>query len=423
MIILLDQQEYAVGLSWFAISTTQEVEQFQRELDLSFGVLKMSKDGDEQSTVALCGPEYNAQVSLAGMLSFAYLNLIYVTATDYKNEAGEPLYYLCAIKNHAVTVDGDVMGTREAIAALYAQNYADLTADIDASEVTLYGTDVDDEMFPGVNLVEPHQVIDPGTRFTAQATIKPLGKKELSKLSLVAIVILFFGVCFGIYEFFFNEPPPPPPAPVVQAPRPIIPKKDPYQEYLKQFAQTLQQQPRASMILPVTTALKKLPMSYSGWMVNSASFTGAGSETFGITLVREPYATANDLLQAQQLGLLTGVNIDTAGNNASASVLYQNPAPELISIETIQALPRDGRSQYYALLSKMQKNNMPFTANTESQNPYFTQTSLVFTGKAVWSMVALFEMLAPFETLGINSITVKIDKGNYNWTIEGVIYG
>lgn len=425
MIILLDQKEYAVGLSWFAISTTQEVEQFQRELDLHFGVLKMSKDGSEQSTVALCAPEYNGQVSLAGMLSFAYQNLLYVTATDYKDDNGQPLFYLCAIKNHAVTVDGDVIGTREMIVGLYNQNYADLTADIDPADVICYGSGVDDEIFPGVNIVEIHQVLDQATRFMSQATIKPLGKKELSKVSLVAVLVLFVGGCWGIYEYFFNQPPPPPPPPpVAAAPVPVAPKRDPYQDFLQQFAQTIQDQPRANILLPAVAALKAQPMAFAGWNVATADFTGAASTTYNISLARQPFSDVNALMQLGTAGVLTNLNVDFAGETATASLPFDTSDRQLISMDTIQALPQGEASpQYFALLSVMQDKHIEFSTNTDEQNPYFKQTGLTFTGAGLWSMSALFESLAPFETLGIKSINVTIDGSNYNWTIEGVIYG
>lgn len=425
MIILLDQKEYAVGLSWFAISTTDEVEQFQRELDLQYGVIKMSKIEGEQSTVALCAPEYNGQVSLAGMLSFAYQNLIYVTATEYKDDNGQPLFYLCAIKNHAVTVDGDVIGTRETIVGLYSQNFTDLTADIDSSEVTCYGTGVDEEMFPGISLVESHQVLDQATRFASQATIKPLGKKELSKLSMVAVLVIVSGICIGIYEYFFNQPPPPPP-PVAVAPVPVAPpppKEDPYQVFLQQFASTLQSQPRPTIILSAVAALKTLPLAYEGWTVSSANFTGA-SNTFSIALTRQPPATANDLQQLVHAGRLTSVDVDIAGEGATATLPVDLSNVQQISIESIKALTREDSPQYFALLSLMQSHSaVEFKPGESQRNDYFAQTKMTFTGIGLWSMTSLSEMLSTFQTIGINSIGVKLDNGDYNWIIEGVIYG
>jgi len=62
VIIILDNKEYAVGLNWFAISSPEEAEQFQREMDLNHGVLKKASGDGASATVALCGPEYNGQV-------------------------------------------------------------------------------------------------------------------------------------------------------------------------------------------------------------------------------------------------------------------------------------------------------------------------------------------------------------------------
>jgi hypothetical protein len=425
VIILIDQKEYAVGLNWFAVSTTGEVDQFQREMEMNHGVLKMSKDSFVQSTVALCGPEYEGQVSLAGMLAYAYENLLYVLATEYKDANGQPLFYLCAIKNHAVTVDGDVMGTRETIQSLFGQNYSEITADIDPSNMTCYGTGVDDTLFPGVNLVETHQVLDQALRYATQSTIKQLGKKGLSTASALMIVILFLGVGYLIYAFFLTPPPPPPPppkpAPVVAAP--VVPKRDPYQDFLTQFSATLATQPRVAVIPSIVTSVKQVPMAYSGWQVKTLTFAGDHPESFRLNLERAAFANVDDLMALNDKGYFTHMEVDLPGAKAVADIPFVATDLNYIADSVVPTLSKTSAPHYYDLISALQLNNISFSADELPNNTYFATMSIKLTGKGLWSLLAVSKVLMPFETLAVKNIAITIDNGDYNWTIEGVIYG
>jgi hypothetical protein len=426
VIILIDQKEYAVGLNWFAVSTAGEVEQFQREMEMNHGVLKMSKEASVQSTVALCGPEYEGQVSLAGMFAYAYENLLYVLATEYKDANGQPLFYLCAIKNHAVTVDGDLMGTRETIAPLFAQNYADITADIDPSNMTCYGTGVDDTTFPGVNLVETHQVLDQALRYASQSTVKQLGQKGVSKTSAAILVFLSLGLGYLIYTFFLSPPPPPPPPPPKAAPvavAPVVPPRDPYQDFLSQFTASLSTQPRVTAIPSIVAALKKTSMAYSGWQVTTITFTGERPDTLTMNLVRAPFANIDDLMRFNDKGYFTRLEVDLPGTNAIADLPFVATDMKSIDPAAITALSKTGSPLYFQLISAMQLNNLTFAADPQENNNYFASTNVNFTGKGLWSLLAITKVLLPFETLAVKTIAITIDNGDYNWTIEGVIYG
>lgn len=423
MIILIDQKEYAVGLSWFAISSMQELEQFEREMELHHGVLKMTKEGNEQSTVALCGPEYNGQVSLAGMLSFAYSNLIYVMATEYKDEAGQPLFYLCAVKNHAVTVDGDMIATREVIVQMYNQNYADIMADIDPNSVNCFGVGVDDASFQGINLVEVHHVLDPALRYAAQATIKALGKKELSKTSLGLIAVLVLAGGFLVYNFFLKSPPPPPPPPkVVAAPTPPPPPQDPFKVYMGTFVNTLKTEPKISVLASVLKEVEDLPLSYDGWTVKSVSFNGPSPDTLTLNLERTPYANIDQLMQHHDKGLFASIHSDISGQQVIATLSIKPDPLTYMDADIFSSLTK-ASPKYFELIGRLQLNNIKFQSSEADKNNFFSAMKLGFSGEGIWSLVALYNVLLPYDTLGLKSVVITIDNGKYTWKIEGVIYG
>lgn len=425
MIILIDKKEYAVGLSWFAISSTDELEQFQREMELTHGVLKMSKDSSVQSTVALCGPEYNGQVSLAGMLSFAYTNLILVMATEYKDDNGQPLFYLCAVKNHAVTVEGDMVGTREEIQSLFSQNYADVTTDVDPNTVNCFGVGVDDVSFPGVNIVESHHVLDPAGRYAAQATIKTLGKKELSKGSIALVAGLTLIMGYFIYDLFLKAPPPPPPPPpVAAAPAPPPPPPpDPYVVYMQTFTQTLSQEPRVSVLGPLVKSVEAIPLFYDGWAVKTITFDGGSPKSFAVTLDKQNYANVDQILAHHDVNIFSSLHLDLRGEHAVASMDFDPGTVEYIPTEVFPTLDKSGSPKYYQLIGDLQMRNITYTATEIGKNNFFAQTDMVLTGDGLWTMVALQQVLAAYDTFGLKSVVITIQDGKYNWTIEGVIYG
>ena len=284
MIIILDGKEYAVGLSWFAITSTDEVQQFQKEMDLTHGVLKTNKDPGMPSTVALAGSEYESQISLAGMLSYAYNNLIYVARTGTKSEAGDTLYYLCTVKNGAVSVEGDMIADLETIQALYAANLAELRAEIELDEIQRLGTDVIEEEFEGVTLADFYTVLEPAQRYASQCVIKTLTKGGLSNVAVGLIVVLFVLGGYLGYSWIFKKPPPPPPVaeveiqPEVLEPEPIIEQRDPYEVFLENFVFRLSETPEPEVIPKLIASIKGLSLSYGGWSLDSITFYGSDTE-------------------------------------------------------------------------------------------------------------------------------------------------
>jgi hypothetical protein len=422
VIILIDQKEYAVGLNWFAISTTQELEQFQREMELHYGITKMSKESAVQSTVALCGPEYNGQVSLAGILSYAYQHLIYVKATEYKDEQGQPLYYLCAIKNHAVTVDGDHLDTRDAILSLYAQNYADITGDIDPNNVNCFGTGVEEALFPGIHLMESHQVLDQAQRYASQATIKLLGKRGLSAGSVALVVLLFLASGYFLYDSFLKPPPPPPPAPA-QPIAPVVPPRDLHKEFLDKFSLSLAKQMRVTVIPSVVAGVKQLPLAFGGWQIKTITFTGEKPDIFRLNLDRSNFANVEDLMVHNDKGFFTGVQVDISGSHAVADYPFTPEHLDFLPPENFSNLSSNGGAHYYELIGKLQVYNLPYSGKEGASNSYFSETEITFHGVGLWSLMALYEVLLPFETLAVKTIEITIENGTYNWKIEGMIYG
>lgn len=422
MIIIIDKKEYAVGLNWFAIGSSDELSQFQKEMELHHGVEKLSKDRSVQSTVALCPPEYNGQISLAGMLSYAYSNLLFVMATEYKDDNGQQLYYLCAVKNHAVTVDGDMVGTRETIISLYNQNYSDMSAELDPNSIDCFGSGVDETLFPGIHSIEASQLIDQAIRYSSQATIKPLGKKELSKSSVILVAGLFLVGSFAVYQFFLKPPPPPPPPPpTVAAPPP--PPPDPYKVFMQSFTQTLSQEPRVTVLPSLMDALSSLPLSFEGWSIDNIEFDGNKPDTLTLRLKRANFANVEDLMKLNDKGYFTGIQLELTGNSAVVNYPFTPGQLEYIETSAFPKLSKKGSPLYYDLVANLQLNNIPYSGSTAEKNDFFAETNLSVSGQGLWSLGRLYDILSPYQTLGLKAVKISIKDGTYTWTIEGIIYG
>jgi hypothetical protein len=306
---------------------------------------------------------------------------------------------------------------------LYSQNLAEITADVDANSVNCFGTGVDDALFPGVNIVETHHVLDQALRYAAQATIKPLGKKELSKGSLALIMGLVIVGGYLIYTFFLKPPPPPPPPPPQVVAPPPPPPPDPHKMFMETFAQTLLKQPRVSILAPVLRTVESLPLAYEGWVIKTISFDGASPETLMLDLERSPYANVEQLMQLHDKGIFKSLHVDLAGQHALAAYPIPAVAATYIDVATISNLTKEGSPKLFDMMGKLQEHNIPVGASELEKNDYFAETKVNFKGEGIWSMVALYNVLLPYDTLALKTVVIKIDNGKYTWTIEGVIYG
>lgn len=420
MIILLDGKEYAVGLNWFAISSQEEVAQFQREMDMQNGVLKLTKKSGEQSTVALSGPEYVDQVSLAGILSYAYKNLIFVTRTEVKNEAGQPLYYLCAVKNGVVSVEGDVIGDLENIQSLYQQNLAEMTGDLPLESIERFGCHVDEAAFPDLNPVKIGAVLDPAQRYASACLIKPLLKKSLPVAGVVMIVGAFVVGGYFTFTWIFQAPPPPPPPPVQT--QEIVIKKDPFQSFLEGFLPTLQSMPRPDVIADFVDTIKTIPMSLEGWQLVKISYSGAQKDFIGLELKRNSYTTVNNLSELTTQLPLKSVNLKDDLNSATATYPFSS-STGFISQSAIQALNKETEGQYYDFASLMQAHHILFQNTIDLSLEYFIGNHFTIQGENLWALNRVGALLQTIPTLGIQSISVQYQSGKYTWTLEGMVYG
>lgn len=427
MIILLDGKEYAVGLNWFAISSKEEVGQFQREMDMHDGILKLSKDPSQPSTVALAPSEYLGQVSLAGILSYAYDNLLFVCQTGYKDDQQRDLYYLCTVKHHSVSVDGDVIADLDTIQSQYLQNLMELRTDIADESIEKLGVNVDDNRFEGIQVVDLHSVLTQALRFESQCVIKTLKKQELSKTSLVLIVILFLIGMYFAYNWFFSEPPPPiEPPPVAYTPpaQPQQPAQTPFQLFLSLQGSQLSSAITATSLPNVVNLIKTVPLQLSGWQVTNIQLQTGKDLSIALTLQAGPLATVDDLQGLVQSKQLQNFSLNPDGQSAVASWNLTAQASTL-SQEVLLPLEKAGDSvvQYYGLLSALQREQLQ--ASWQDQSTPGTPSKKLFTlsGNGLWTLNQLAQDWQTFTTLGITSLQVKPSDGTYQWEIQGIIYG
>jgi hypothetical protein len=427
VIIILDGKEYAVGLNWFAITSTDEVQQFQKEMELTHGILKYNKDPALPSTVALAGSEYEGQLSLAGMLSYAYENLLYVAKTNNKTDDGAELYYLCTVKHGAVSVEGDVIADLETIKALYAANLAEISAEIDPSDIQRFGTDVEEEDFAGITLVDFSTFLEPAQRYAGQCIVKVLAKEGLSKQAIAMVVIIFILGGYLAYAWLFKKPPPPPVTVVEEeyrpAPAPRQPERDPYEVFLEQMANRLSSQPEPEIVPELVTAVKQLPLVQNGWELNYVAFDGKNLNNLSVNFKRQPYSNINEVLELADKGFFTNMQIGPRGDCASAQYPLTQAGATFIDLDTIKALAPGSEENYYNMLSTLQSYGMSISKLQSTSNKYVAENGFSLSGDGLWSLQRTANILSAFNTLALESLEIRIENGNYNWIFKGVIYG
>jgi len=352
------------------------------------------------------------------------MHLIFVMATEYKSDNGQALYYVCAIKNGSVTVDGDVMAELDVIETLYNQNYSEMTADLESSDIDIYGAGVEEVGFPGINQVTPDHVLDRALRYSSQATIAVLGKAGLSKLSVAMLVILFVAGSYFVYELFLKPTPPPVVAAPVQQPVQVAePQVDPRVQFLANFASRLESEPTAAIIPSLVDTVKQLPMGLGGWKIDTIDFNGNNASTLSMTLSRTSYGSVDQVLGRKELGFFTSVNMDPQGNDATVSYPMHGASAMRIPGQRLEILSDTGSPIYYSLVNTLQMHGLPFSVNNLSSNNYFSEAKITFSGSGLWSLMDLYEVLAPFDTFSISSIQIQTNDGQNDWKIEGNIYG
>jgi hypothetical protein len=169
--------------------------------------------------------------------------------------------------------------------------------------------------------------------------------------------------------------------------------------------------------------VESLPLAYDGWIIKTITFDGVSPETLMLELERSPYANVEQLMQLHDKGVFNSVNFDLAGQHDLAAYAIPSAAATYIDVATISSLSKEGSPKLFDMMGKLQEHNIPVGAAELEKNDYFAETKINFKGEGIWSMVALYNVLLPYDTLALKSVVIRIDNGKYNWTIEGVIYG
>lgn len=420
MIILFGGKEYAVGLTWFSISTPAEIDQFKREMDMTLGVMKLAKDDDQPSCVALAPNEYVNQTSLAAAISYAHENLIYVYKTDYKDDIGRELYYLCCVKHGAVTVEGDTIADLDTIQALYAQSLLDLRTDIADDHIELLGTDVNDDRFEGVQLIDVGHMSVSIQRYEGQCAIKEIKNEGPSKKKMIILVALALATLVMGYQLFKPAPPPPPVTapPVVKASPPVAP--------FDQFLNSLQLQNTVTLdALPhIVAGLMHIPIQISGWQVTDITVNLGSTVTYTLKLKRTAFATVGKLRDLEKSGVIKNISIDTQGEEARVSWGSDVKEIRLLSKADLQFLKDEkNASTQTQFLTRMQSSMIKANLETAVLVAGYPSQQFSYKSKGLWAIDGFSEILQGMKAVGITRLHVVPANGQYEWELQGVIYG
>ncbi len=420
MIILIGGKQYAVGLNWFSISSTDEIEQFKHEMEMTCGIIKLATAEGMPSAVALASNEYLNQTSLAAALSYAHENLLYVYKTEYKDEAGRLLYYFCCVKRGVVTVDGDTVGDIDTIQSLYAQSLLDLRNDLAEDKIECLGVGADDNRFEALHSVDETQILTSIQRFESQCVVKELHKKGPAKWMLGLVAAGIVAMMYLGYQWFLKPPPPPPPSPVAERAPP--PPPDPFTQFLNSVSFSSTATPAALPL--ITDAISNIPMQIKGWTVTGISINLGATTTFSVSFSRTPYATVLDLKAQGDAGVLKNLNIDGSGDSASADWPAEVDNVPLLTEQALTPIKtEEGPVYQLQFQTQLQYQKLDIKLNSPSPVQGFAVQTFSYQGNGLWGLRGFYNVFQTMSTLGITSITITPDSGDFAWTIQGVIYG
>jgi hypothetical protein len=156
--------------------------------------------------------------------------------------------------------------------------------------------------------------------------------------------------------------------------------------------------------------------------VASINFNAASPDAVLLNLNRTPYANIEQLMQHHDQGGFGSVQADI---NAQHAVVTLPMKPESLAYIDAAVFPSLTKAspKYFELVGNLQLHNISFQSSEADKNNFFSAMKLGFSGEGIWSLVALYNVLLPYDTLGLKSVVITIDNGKYTWKIEGVIYG
>jgi len=458
------REKYAVGLRW-GVESRRELEEIQFQLEMRYGFALPLKSEDKKNKLrffALAGEDHDKAVSLAGVLSKQFHNLIFV------HRIAETIYWLCVIKNGEVWMGSDVstgtagdfvgdIGTIKGIIDEAKEDFlvsvlqkdseaseliADTKIDIDSDfSETMTQTEVDEtkvdwssitycsdsawddfQSFGKLNFVE---LLLKASKFKKDFTLRYMetSRAIMQRAILIACVVV---AILGVAYYFIHVKKAQAYLQQLAHQKQIQQREatEAKEHYFKDLKQTLKMQWGYNVIGALMYQLAYLPLQSHGWEIVEAVYTGSSLQQIDLTLKRDSFGTVDSFLQAytQQPGRLSGSN-DTGSKEMRFPNAYQPKLyPQAFSTKQLtETLPR----QLYHLISYMQiaGSSLSFAPGRASTSRYGVHyTDFALSGQTLWELKKAQLIFKQFPTLIVDQIFLTVHNYDMAWELKGQIY-
>ena len=413
--IVINNERYVLGMTWFNVTSDSEIKQFQDVLGLSCGIIKKPQDKfDIVSSMGLAEEQAKGCISLANLLSYAYANMIFIHQIDEDKDE----YWLCVIRNGFVVIEGDVVIQSKEQANRTYQQFLTEFADIDQDMLSVFSTT---DGFENAKQVELKDFINDCSKYKKASTLVTLNVSSISPLSTIFVGIIVIGVLVGGYVWYNSSSQLEQPVldPVAQVDRSKI--------YYENMARDFNDKGAAKVLTDVVTLLKNTSAVQQGWRVDGLSYNLNDPSRYRIKLSRLDYSTKNEIqkLYADNDDVLF-FDVDVQGESATVTVPIEstNTTPQDIDEQYLRDIDSRDQTNMDKFISNLQlQYGLQYTVGSSTADAYLTSNHFTFNGDGIFGINRLLQLAEAHPTLIVDSVDVTISNNLVKWNIKGAIYG
>lgn len=422
-------QPFALGLRWL-VASRDEIDYLKERENLSYGFVEKVEKKSPYRSAVLISNEYDKSVSLAGVLSQKYQDLILVHKIQNNN------YWLCIIKDHKVWNELDLNGQTAGDYICSKKNAGKIIAlaqeafekeGINAKEVT-YATTQVQESFPELDTISLLELLDGCKKYCQKYKIAWLQsyKKKIKRLIIIASLLVL--TIIGITYIYSSQN-----AVAREKARQLKIQMEKQQKarqkalYFKNLEAKIYQEHGNRSIDHVLKLINNLGMQSSGWEITKIHYDEKNTSQLQVSLKRTEFG---DILSFRNAYQANTVSETISSNNENGSKLLDFnqkitiPAISKAETEVIkQTLLNKEPVERYKFISAAQKAKIQFKTSSVKKQPYgFMTSGYSVAGEGLWNLRKLSIIMRQFPTATIDTIDFTINDNKISWTTKGDIY-
>ncbi len=424
-------QQFALGLRWL-IASRDEIDYLKDRENLSYGFVNKIDQHAKSAyrSAVLTNHDYEKSISLAGILSEKYENLILAHKMQNNN------YWICIIKDHKVWNELDLNGSTagdyicdeknaKKIIALAQETFSDdnLSADTFA-----YATQQAQEFFPNLEAISLTDILSESKKYYNTYKIIWLQsyRKKIKRLIVISSILLLS--IAGIAYLYSSQN-----AAAREKAQQLKMQQERQRQamqkarYLKNLETQIFTTHGPKAIHQALNLLNHLNMQSCGWKITHIDYQSKKNNQLELKLSRTNFGDILSFRTAYQDNAINQ-KIAPDNNNGSKTLEFgkatSNIQPSQSEIKLIKKmLANKEPEQRYKFIASAQNKQLSFqTSRIKKQSYGFMTSNYELSGEGLWELRKIEILMKRFPTTTVNNIAIDIKNNKISWKIKGEIY-